>query len=140
MPKTADVLSHLPPDLTFDVDPDEKLGDDALRAALVAAVSSVDALFVPECVQKCDMAKFCRSEAWATDDPARLGRDARDNLAGVHSLADALRLAEHGPNKDESDLADVAEALGDAFGALQRARALVPTAGVTPPAPLGGTP
>jgi hypothetical protein len=97
-------------------------------------------LYVPECVQNCDMAKFCRWEAWEHDDPARLGRDARDNLAGVHSLADALRLATAGPSTGEEELADVAEALGDAYAAIQRARARVPTAGVTPPPPKAAAP
>ena len=137
VPKTDDVLQTLPPGLTFDVDPDGNLSEDALREALLAAVSRVDALYVPDCVQSCDMAKFCRSEAWAKDDPARLGRDARDNLAGVHSLADALRLAEHGPSEGEDELADVAQALGDAYGAIDRARSLVPTTGVTPPSAKG---
>ena len=139
VPRTADVLESLPDALTFDVDPDGKLDDDALRAALTVAVGSVEALYVPECVQNCDMAKFCRHEAWGNDDPARLGRDARDNLAGVHSLADALRLAKEGAGKGEAQLVDVAEALGDAYAAVERARARVPTAGVTPPKPTSGT-
>jgi hypothetical protein len=132
-PKTADVLDDLPDDLTFDVDPDGDLDEARARELLAAAVSSVTAFYVPECAQNCDMAKFCRQEAWANDDPARLGREARDNLAGVHSMADALRLAKDGHGDDESELADVAEALGDAHDALNRARARVPTAGVTPP-------
>lgn len=138
VPQTDDVLQKLPPDLTFDVDPAGKLDEDNLRTALVAAVSMVDALYVPDCVQSCDMAKFCRAEAWGNDDPARLGRDARDNLAGVHTLADAMRLAEHGPEDGEEGLADVAEALSDAYGAINRARSLVPTAGVQPPSAKGG--
>lgn len=135
VPRTADVLDSLPDTLTFDVDPAGALDGDALRAALTAAVETVQARYVPECIQNCDMAKFCRSEAWSHDDPARLGRDARDNLAGVHSLAAALRLAEDGPGPGEEGLADVAEALADARGAIERARARVPTAGVTPPPP-----
>lgn len=137
VPRTADVLDSLPAGLTFDVDPDGDFDDETLRAALTAAVGQVDALYVPECVQTCDMAKFCRSEAWAHDDPARLGRHARDHLAGVHSLAGALRLAEDGPGDDASELGDVADALGDAYAALQRARRRVPTAGVSPPKPKG---
>lgn len=133
VPDTESVLEALPGDFSFDVDPERELDEGALRSALVAAMGQVEALYVPDCVQNCDMAKFCRSEAWAADDPARLGRDARDNLAGVQTLADALRLAEDGPRADESELDHVAEALGDAYAALQRARALVPTAGVTPP-------
>lgn len=132
VPKTADVLAGLPADLTFDVDPDGTMDDSALRAALTAAVQQVGALFVPDCVTNCDMAAFCRAEAWAADDPARLGRDARDNLAGVHTLADALRLAEHGVNPGEEALSDVAEALGAARAAIARARSLAPTAGLAP--------
>lgn len=124
VPKTATVLAGLPADLTFDIDADDEL---------VSAVTKVDALYQPECVQNCDMARFCRTEAWNTDDPARLGREARENLAGVHSLADALRLARNGPGPDEQELADVAEALAVADSALARARARVPAAGVTPP-------
>lgn len=133
VPKTADVLATLPDELTFDVNPRGELGDGAAKAALTAAVGTVPALYVPECVQNCDMAKFCRQEAWNNDDPARLGRAARDNLAGVKSLGDALRLATTGPNIGEAGLDDVAEALGDAYSAITRARALVPTAGVSPP-------
>lgn len=137
VPRTADVLDGLPDDLTFDVDPGGDLDEGDMRAALAAAVSSVAAFYVPECAQNCDMAKFCRQEAWTNDDPARLGRDARDNLAGVHSLADALRLATDGPGDNEGELADVADALQDAYGALGRARERVPTAGVEPPASSG---
>lgn len=137
VPRTSEVLRHLPEDLTFDIDPDGTLDETAVRTALTAAVGSVDALYVPECVQNCDMAKFCRNEAWTRDEPSRLGRDARDNLAGVHSLADALRLATQGPAEDEPELSDVAEALSEAYSALQRARDRVPTAGVTPPTALG---
>lgn len=141
VPKTAEVLAGLPAELTFDVDPSGTMDEATLRTALTKAVQQVGALFVPDCVTTCDMAAFCRAEAWAKDDPARLGRDARDNLAGVHTLADALRLAENGPAAGEDELADVAEALGAARAAIARARSLVPTAGLTPvPAvtPAGG--
>ena len=40
----------------------------------------------------------------------------------------------------EEELADVADALGDAYAAIQRARARVPTAGVTPPPPKAAAP
>jgi hypothetical protein len=122
VPLTADVLEHLPNDLTFDVDPAEAMSDEDRRQKLKLAVTQVGAFYVPECVQNCDMAKFCRQEAWDEDAPARLGRDARDNLAGVPSLADALRLAAQGPGTGEEDLADVAGALADALAAINRAR------------------
>lgn len=138
VPKTTDVLADLDPGLTFDVDPGGTMAEDAVRAALTAAVRQVGALFVPDCVTACDMAAFCRAEAWAADDPARLGRDARDNLAGVHTLADALRLAEDGIEPGEEALADVADALAAAHWAIARARSLAPTAGLAPVAATGG--
>ena len=137
VPETASVLGTLPDDLTFDVDPGEELTEDAMRSALASAVGMVDALYQPECIQNCDMARFCRSEAWSLDDPARLGREARENLSGVHTLADALRLAQDGPGAREGDLSDVAEGLEAAYSALDRARARVPTADVTPRHPEG---
>lgn len=133
VPNTGEVLTALSGELTFDVDPNGDLGAIEARAALTAAVGAVEARYVPECLQNCDMAKFCRFDSWSHDAPARLGRHARDNLAGVASLADALRLAEHGPAVGEEQLVDVAAALGDAWAALTRSRARVPTAGVAPP-------
>lgn len=130
VPRTDDVLADLPDDLTLDVDPKEALDEDARRALLEAAVGALAPLYVPECTQTCDMAKYCRFEAWEHDEPARLGREARDTLAGGHSLADALRLATKGPAKGEAELADVASALKDAYGALARARATARDLGV----------
>jgi hypothetical protein len=140
VPKTAAVMEALPEGLTFDVDPGGDLDEEIARAALGAAVASVPAFYVPECAQNCDMARFCRKEAWGADDPARLGREARDNLAGVHSLAEALHLAAVGPENVDDSVADVAVALSESYSALQRARVRVPTSGVIPPTSNGGEP
>lgn len=123
VPRAADTVRSIPADVTFDVDPDGTKDAELAREELTSAVRSIRALFVPECVQTCDMAKFCRHEAWVTDDPSRLGREARENLAGVHSLRDALRLARQGARDGEPELEDVAESLAAAYGALKRARA-----------------
>lgn len=81
------MLDSLPAGLTFDVDPDGDFDDETLRAALTAAVGGIGtALYVPECVQTCDMAKFCRSEAWAHDEAGAARRHAHDHL-GRSSLA-----------------------------------------------------
>lgn len=135
VPRVGELLDALPVALSFDVG--WTIADsEETREALTAAVSSVDALYVPECVQNCDMAKFCRSEAWSNDDPARVGRDARDSLAGVSSLEEALALARSLETADESG-ADVGSALRDAFGALERARARTGDASLLPPS-VGG--
>jgi hypothetical protein len=83
-------------------------------------------LFAPECLAACDMAKFCRHQAIVEDDPARLGRSARNSLAGVPTLQDALRLATKGPTPSEAHLTDIAETLQNARRALERARAAAP--------------
>lgn len=122
LPKTSAVVEDLPDGFTLDVDPTAAMTEAERRAALEAAVRSLPMLYVPECLAGCDMARFCREQAIQDDDPARLGRAARDNLAGVHTLADALRLATRGPRADEPQLASVAAALQGAHRALVRAR------------------
>lgn len=122
VPKTASIVKALPEDFTLDVDPASSMTDEKRRAALTGAVRTLPMLYVPECLAGCDMARFCREQAIADDDPSRLGRSARDSLAGVHKLADALRLATRGAGADESHLEPVAEALQNANRALARAR------------------
>lgn len=133
VPRTDTLLGglSLPSGFTLDVDPESKLNSSARKDALERAVKRLPMLYAPECLAACDMAKYCRHQAIAEDDPARLGRVARDSLAGVGALGDALRLATEGPRSGESHLADVAETLGNAYRALQRARAAAPpSAGV----------
>jgi hypothetical protein len=135
VPRTGALLGNLPDDFTLDIDPARTLDETRRRSELEAAVRHLPMLYVPECLAACDMARFCRAQALADDDPSRLGRTARDSLAGVHKLADALRLAKHGPRKGEEQLEDVAEALRNGYQALERARARTPrTAGLEPAA------
>ena len=116
----------LPRNFTLDVDPSRKMTLSRGRDALERAVKCLPMLFAPECLTACDMAKFCRHQAIVEDDPARLGRSARDSLAGVSTLQDALRLATKGPMAGEAHLTDIAETLQNARGALERARAAAP--------------
>lgn len=122
VPKTSNIVKHLPKGFTLDVDPKSSMTKDGRRAALEEAVRSLPMLYVPECLSSCDMARFCREQAIVDDDPSRLGRSARDSLAGVHKLSDALRLATRGARADEPHLAPVADALQNAHRALVRAR------------------
>lgn len=121
-PKTSSIVGDLPHNFTLDVDPRTAMTREKRRSALEDVVRKLPMLYVPECLAACDMARFCREQAIADDDPSRLGRSARDNLAGVHKLADALRLATRGPRADEPQLAPVADALQSAHRALLRAR------------------
>lgn len=133
LPRTDAMLVDLPKHYTLDVIKGSRAEDADQRDELDRALKRLPMLYVPECLASCDMARYCRDQAIATDDPARLGRAARDNLAGVRTLADALRLAVEGPGPTERHLADVAEGLHNAHEALRRARARAPEAcGLTP--------
>lgn len=140
IPSTGSVLDglKLPKGFTFDVDPGGTSKDDpATRTALDRAVRCLPMLYVPECIAGCDMAKYCRDQAIAEDDPSRLGRAARDSLPGVSRLHDALRLATEGTRAGEEHLEDIADTLRAAHGALQRAwgRAPKTAAKATPATP-----
>lgn len=132
VPRTTDLLAELPAKFTLDVDPQGKLSEDKRVKALDKAIRQIDMLYVPECLSSCDMARFCRHQARTDDDPARLGRTARDSLAGVDRLKDVGRLATGGIRQSESHLADVAEALQAAQGALDRARVAAAAQGSRP--------
>lgn len=121
VPKTETLLADLPEGFTLDIDPGRATTETARRAALDEAVRALPKLYVPECLASCDMAKVCRKQTIEDDDPARLGRAARENLAGVDTLAQALRLAK-GERPRVPELAAVAETLQTAYAALQRAR------------------
>lgn len=126
LPRTDAMLVGLPEHYTLDVPKSPALDEKKRREELDGALKRLPMLYVPECLASCDMARYCRDQAITSDDPARLGRAARDNLAGVPTLADALRLAEHGVGPGEEHLADVAEGLHSAHEALRRARARAP--------------
>jgi hypothetical protein len=128
VPKTDALLSalKLPRTFTLDVAPSENKDEADSRDSLERAVKRLPMLYAPECLAACDMARFCRHQAIVEDIPARIGRSARDSLAGVDALRDALRLATKGPTAGEKHLADVAETLQSAARALARARAAAP--------------
>jgi hypothetical protein len=128
VPKTDTLLAtlKLPRTFTLDVGPAKEKDEGGGKDALETAVKRLPMLYAPECLAACDMARFCRHQATVEDLPARIGRAARDSLAGVDALRDALRLATKGPTAGEKHLADVAETLQSAARALERARAAAP--------------
>lgn len=93
-----DLLDLLPPDLTLDLDPDERGRARREPAELAAAIGQVDARYTPECLNACEMCFFCRNEARGCT--AVLGRDAREDLGSVEHIATVLRLA-RGDNAPE---------------------------------------
>jgi hypothetical protein len=121
MARIADLLDLLPPDLTFDLDPDADGVPRRRPAELAAAIRQVEARYAPECLSTCEMCFFCRDEARGCT--AALGRDAREELGGVEHVQTVLRLA-RGTDRPApgTDLAEAAALLRQA--ARLRAEAL----------------
>lgn len=129
LPSTIKVLATLPKGFTLGPDVDPK----RLTESTVQALGAIQALYVPECLASCDLAQFCRAEAILRDDVGRIGRLARDTLAGVASLSDVMRLAREPAGSGNGPSSDIAEALCAAGGALDRARSAAPAScGVNP--------
>ena len=118
----------LPDGFTLDVDPGAALPPHKREQRLRAALGRLDPLYVPECLSACDLAGFCRDEAISTDNPSRLGRQARDVLGDVGTLAEARRLSTLPEKKVPPELSDVAAQLREAARALAQARAAAPAA------------
>jgi hypothetical protein len=79
----ADLIAALPERLSFDL---------ALPPAeLVAALGHIEARYAPECLSACELSVFCRDESSGAT--AALGRQVRDALGGVETVAEALALA-----------------------------------------------
>jgi hypothetical protein len=87
-----DLLGVLPPELTFDLDPDDRGIPRRAPADVAGAIRQVEARYAPECLSTCEMCFFCRDEARGCT--AALGRDVRDDLGGVEHTASVLRIAQ----------------------------------------------
>jgi hypothetical protein len=110
MDRVDDLLGLLPPDLTFDLDPDGNGVPRRDPAALAAAIGQVEAAYAPGCLSTCEMCYFCRDEAAGCT--AALGRDVREDLGGVERVSTVLRLAAGGDlPAGRTDLAEAAALL-----------------------------
>jgi len=124
VPATIEILKKLPPSFTLGPDPSSPECPEQTAEALRKLPSN----YVPDCLSFCDMAQFCRSEAVAHDDVSRIGREARDTLAGVASLSEVLQLARAKPGAAHPTLPDVTQALRTTAAAIDRARDTAPAA------------
>lgn len=105
--RIENLVAELPPELTFDLDPDAT-GVPRRRARdLVHALGQVEARYAPECLAACEMAYFCRQEA--RGDVVTLGRTVRDELGGVDTMTAVLELAAgtREPAPEQSEAAEV---------------------------------
>jgi hypothetical protein len=113
MDRIDDLLDAIPPDLTFDLDPDGNGVPQRRPEDLADAIRNVEARYAPECLSTCEMCFFCRAEARGCT--AALGRDAREELGGVEHVQTVLRLARGTDRPAQgSDLAEAAALLRQA--------------------------
>jgi hypothetical protein len=85
------LLAELPAGLTFDLGADRSGVPRRPPAEVTAALRTVPARYMPECLASCELCYFCRDECRGTT--AALGRAVRDELGGVEYVSAALRLA-----------------------------------------------
>ncbi len=102
------LVAELPPDLTFDLDPDESGTPRRTPAEVADAVRTVQARYTPECLANCEMCFFCRDEAQGTT--SVLGRAACDDLGGIEHVAAVLDLA-RGEDAVDGERAEAARRL-----------------------------
>ncbi|MFF0866727.1 hypothetical protein ACFYUV_33555 [Nonomuraea sp. NPDC003560] len=88
------LLAALPEDLSFDLRPGEDGRPTRPAAELADALRRTTARYAPDCLSACDLCFFCRDEARQEGASDLLGRQVRDELGGVASVAEALGLAD----------------------------------------------
>ncbi|TQS42564.1 hypothetical protein [Cryptosporangium phraense] len=94
------LLDLLPPGLTLD--PAQPPAD------LAAALGPLEARYAPGCLSSCELGFFCREESAGCTDA--LGTSVREQLGGVETVAEALRIA-HGDHPVPPEEAETAEVL-----------------------------
>jgi hypothetical protein len=101
------LVAGLPSGLTFDLYFDRAGVPQRPAVELVEALHTIPARYAPDCLDSCEIARFCRHEAG--DDTAALGRSVRDELGGIESVAAVLELAEGActPAPDQVEAAEM---------------------------------
>jgi hypothetical protein len=80
------ILAELPAGLTLRLDLERP------AAQLGTAVGAIDPCYSPSCLSACELAFFCRDEGRKRT--ATLGTNVRDDLGGVETVDEVLKLAE----------------------------------------------
>lgn len=102
------LIEWLAPELTFDLELDERGVARRPPDAVASAVRGVEARYAPECLASCEMCFFCRDEAAGST--AALGRVVREDLGGIEHVATVLSLA-RGADQPAEGQAEAADAL-----------------------------
>jgi hypothetical protein len=114
--RVDDLIGQLPAGLTFDLELDPAGVPARPAVEVAAAMRSVPARYMPECLASCEMCRFCRDECRGAT--AALGRVVRDELGGMEYVTTALRLA-----SGELEPADEDEEAAALLGEAMRLRA-----------------
>ncbi|GII78840.1 hypothetical protein Sru01_38220 [Sphaerisporangium rufum] len=110
MTRVGAIVEPLPDTLTFDLGRDDGGVPRRPVAELRSAVREVGARYAPDCLNTCDLCFFCREEAAEAGATDLLGRQVRDELGGVATVAEALALAD-GSLAPDDDRAEIARLL-----------------------------
>lgn len=110
------VLAHVPADVSFSLDADEKGVPQRDPGDLLRDLKRVDANYSPECLASCELCYLCRDEAGGST--SVLGKSVREELGGIESVPRALKLARG------DDPLPVPEDLQEAAAILRRAAGL----------------
>jgi hypothetical protein len=78
-----ELLAILPQTLSFD--------PDRTAREIIDDLQSIEARYMPECLNTCELARFCRNECQGTT--RAMGRDVAEDLGGVDTVTMALGLA-----------------------------------------------
>ena len=107
MARIETLLATLPRGLTFDLVPNRDGTPTRPASEIVAAIEAIPWRYAPECLDTCELAYFCREAS--RGDTAALGRDVRDELGGIESVAAVLDLAagRTSPGDDQAEAADL---------------------------------
>lgn len=85
------VVSTLPAGFTLDLWKDDDGKATRPVHELGAALQQIEARYAPECLDTCDLARFCRHGAGGST--AALGRSVREDLGGIDTVGSAVGLA-----------------------------------------------
>jgi hypothetical protein len=85
------IAARVPVGATLDLWRDQAQLEPRPADELKRTIRTVDARYVPQCLALCEMAKFCRHEERGST--AALGRQVREELGGLESVAEVIGLA-----------------------------------------------
>lgn len=91
MERLETIADLLPPGATLDRWRDAAQLDPRPAAELMRTLRSVEARYAPQCLDSCEMAKFCRSDSRGST--VALGRQVREELGGLQSVNEVIGLA-----------------------------------------------